>query len=155
MYSPIRTRLVAFGTSHLGDDKNSIPYKCPPAAARVSENDEGTMYGVTKRAYSTIVPHSQMWYAVTMKIHISDVEIKSLELVSPNTSDVMAVIQPDVLPLIGRSIVEVVLTAGKTFVGAFVEGTITTNRNYSTAVIVLDTYDGRVTIEGRYYGEMR
>lgn len=88
-------------------------------------------------------------------MHISDVEIESLELISSTTSNVMATINPDVLPLIGRSVVEVVLTTGKTFVGAFVEGTITSQRNYSTAVIVLDTYDGRVTIEGRYYGEMK
>ena len=95
-----------------------------------------------------------MWYAVTMKIHVTEVEIESIKVLRDNLSNIDEVVNSKAVLPLGSTTVSVACKNGYVATGVFKGGTITTNKNYTIVQIVLDECDGEVTIEGRYYGKV-
>lgn len=92
-----------------------------------------------------------MWYAVTMKMHVTEVEIKSVTFYKTDGHPVDAI---GTLPMTIQTKVEVSCKNGYYVEGVLRRGKVTMFQGYTLVELVLDAYEGEVTIEGRYYGKV-
>lgn len=84
-------------------------------------------------------------------MHVTEVEIKSITFYKTDGHPVDAI---GALPMEVQKMVEVSCKNGYYVEGTLRRGKVIMLQGYTLVELVLDTHEGEVTIEGRYYGKV-